>query len=105
MSFRLHSFLPFFAVKPMVDEVTLQKINILRGKEEIFNALLEKIPIENIPPEYGGQSMPLGHSPEEHALRELMQHNNAVAHGDFGCGGKAANPPCPHCSFRPERSY
>ena len=89
----------------MVDEVTLQKINILRGKEEIFNALLEKIPIENIPPEYGGQSMPLGHSPEEYALRELMQHNNAVAYGDFSCGGKAASPPCPHCSFRPERSY
>lgn len=89
----------------MVDEVTLKKINILRGKEQIFNALLEKIPIENIPPEYGGQSMPLGQSPEEHALRELIMHNNALACGDFSCGGKAAKPPCEHCSFRPTRSY
>merc|ERR1712232_453593 len=72
-------------VKPMVDEVTLKKINILRGKQQIFDALLEKIPIENIPPEYGGQSMPLGKSPEEQQLRALMRHNNGLAHGDYSC--------------------
>lgn len=53
-------------VKPMVDDVTKKKIKILRyGKEAIFQALCEKIDVENIPPEYGGKSMPLGQSPEE----------------------------------------
>ena len=92
-------------VQPMVDEVTLKKIAILRGKEEIFEALLEKIPIENIPPEYGGESCPLGESPEEVQLRELMTHNNKLANGDHSCGGRAAHPPCPFCSFVPARSY
>jgi len=92
-------------VKPMVDEVTLKKINILKGKQQIFEALLEKIPIENIPPEYGGQSVPLGESPQEILLRDLMCHNNNLANGDCSCGGRAANPPCRFCSFRPVRSY
>lgn len=92
-------------VKPMVDEVTLKKINIIRGKQEIFEALLEKIPIENIPPEYGGKSVPLGFSPEEKLLRDLIHHNNALTNGNFSCGGRAANPPCPFCSFVPARSY
>jgi hypothetical protein len=92
-------------VKPMVDEVTLRKINILRGKEAIFQALLEKIPIENIPPEYGGQSMPLGESPEEQLLRDTMRHNQQLVKGDYSCGGRAANPPCPYCSFASARSY
>jgi len=92
-------------VKPMVDEVTLKKISIVRGREAVFAALAEKIPVENIPPEYGGQSMPLGESPEEHALRDLIRHNNALANGDFSCGGKAANPPCRFCSWGPVRSY
>ena len=34
-------------------------------------ALMEKIDIENIPPEYGGKSMPLGQSPEE---IKFMEH-------------------------------
>jgi hypothetical protein len=92
-------------VKPMVDEVTLRKINILRGKEAILEALLEKIPIENIPPEYGGQSVPLGESPQEYLLRDLVKHNNNLAAGDHSCGGRAANPPCPFCSFVSARSY
>ena len=70
-------------VKPMIDEVTLKKISIVRGKEAVFSALAEKIPVENIPPEYGGKSMPLGESPEENALRDLMRHNNALANGNF----------------------
>jgi hypothetical protein len=90
----------------MVDEVTLKKISIVRGKEEIYKALLEKIPEENIPREYGGKSaMRLGESPQELALRDLMAHNNALANGDFSCGGRAANPPCPFCSWGPVRSY
>ncbi len=53
-------------VKPMVDDVTKQKITIMKyGQEAITKALMEKIDINNIPPEYGGRSMPLGQSPEE----------------------------------------
>lgn len=60
------------AVKPMVDDVTKKKIKILKyGKEAITKALMEKIDIENIPPEYGGKSMPLGQSPEE---IQFMKH-------------------------------
>lgn len=59
-------------VKPMVDEVTKQKITIMKyGMEAITQALAEKIDIENIPPEYGGKSMPLGQSPDE---KKFMQH-------------------------------
>ena len=58
-------------VKPMVDDVTKKKITIMRyGKEAITKALMEKIDIENIPPEYGGKSMPLGSSPEEKKFKE-----------------------------------
>lgn len=92
-------------VKPMVDEATLEKINIVRGKDAVFAALNEKIPVENIPPEYGGKSVPLGESPEEYALRDLIRHNNALAIGDFSCGGRAANPPCRFCSLGPTRQY
>ena len=90
-------------VRPMVDEVTLQKISILRGKEEALEVLKENIPIENIPPEYGGTSMPLGESPEEIQLIAFMKHNNALAAGDRSCGGKQAG--CPYCSFVPARAY
>jgi hypothetical protein len=90
-------------VKPMVDDVTLQKISIVRGKHEVLEALKAKIPIENIPPEYGGKSMPLGQSPEERDMNDLMAHNNAVSNGDYACGGRAAN--CRFCSWGPVRSY
>jgi CRAL/TRIO domain len=90
-------------VKPMVDEVTLKKISIVRGQQDVFDALAAKIPIENIPPEYGGKSMPLGQSPEEQAMRDLMAHNNALARGDYSCGGRRGN--CRFCSWGPARSY
>ena len=92
-------------LKPWIDPVTLQKIDLIRGKEQILEALLKLIPLENIPPEYGGKSMPLGQSPEEESLRDLMRHNLQRANGDRSCGGRAANPPCPYCSFVPARSY
>eukprot|EP00934_Nitzschia_sp_Nitz4_P007769 Nitzschia sp. Nitz4//scaffold47_size129522//112524//113774//NITZ4_003568-RA/size129522-processed-gene-0.175-mRNA-1//-1//CDS//3329552851//7759//frame0 len=93
-------------VKPMVDEVTLKKITILgRDPKVILEALLEKIPLENIPPEYGGESMPLGASPQEEDMRQLMAHHMAISQGDYSCGGRAATPPCPYCSFVPARSY
>mmetsp|Transcript_26113 Transcript_26113/g.38634 ORF Transcript_26113/g.38634 Transcript_26113/m.38634 type:complete len:488 (+) Transcript_26113:134-1597(+) len=93
-------------VKGFVDEATLQKILILRGKQEIIDALQSKIPLENIPPEYGGTSMPLGFSPEEYALRQFMKHNNnfAVSHGT-SCAGPRGNPPCPFCKWEPVRKY
>jgi len=87
-------------VRPMVDEVTLRKISIVRGKEAVFEALAEKIAVENIPPEYGGKSVPLGKSPEEIALRDLMKHNNALARKDYSC---TANPI--FHSWGPVRSY
>lgn len=91
----------------MVDEVTLKKIRVLRGKDEILDALLDRIPIENIPPEYGGQSMPLGKAPEERLLWDLMNHNNnAMTYGDvLQCNGLNGNPPCAFCSFLRARSY
>jgi len=71
-------------VKGFVDEVTLQKISILRGDEQQIKALQEKIDIKNIPPEYGGLSMPLGQSPEEEILRKFMKYNNNIKTSD-GC--------------------
>ena len=91
-------------VKPMVDVDTLKKIYILRGKKEIFNSLCERIPLENIPPEYGGNSMPLGQAPEERLLWDLMTHNNALANGGK-CKGTHSGDPCPFCTFRYARSY
>ena len=67
-------------VKPMVDDVTKQKIKILRyGKEAITKALMEKIDIENIPPEYGGKSAPLGQSPEELSFMKHFETLNQNA--------------------------
>jgi len=64
-------------VRPMVDEVTRKKITILRsGAEAITEALKERIPIENIPPEYGGNSMPLGYSPEEDLFAKHFKNLN-----------------------------
>jgi len=91
-------------VKRFADKKTLAKVKILRGKDEILETLLEFIPMENIPPEYGGTSMPLGEAPEEVMLWNLMRHNNHVeAHGTVECGGKEGG--CPYCSFEPARTY
>ncbi len=63
------------AVKGWVDDVTKQKIKIIKSgnPQSITKALLEKIELHNIPPEYGGTSMPLGQSPEE----EVFAHHFA----------------------------
>lgn len=87
----------------MVDEVTLKKIYILRGKKEIFNALSERIPVENIPPEYGGTSVPLGQAPEELLLWEFIRHNNAKDCGHSECAGVEGK--CQYCTFQYARSY
>lgn len=92
-------------VKPMIDEVTLEKIHILRGKEEIFESLLTQIAVENIPQEYGGQSCyKLGEAPEEILLRELMQHNNEMAEGK-SCRYTKAGEVCRFCNFTYTRNY
>lgn len=63
-------------VKQMVDEVTRQKVIIVGGnKKKILEALAEKIPMENIPEEYGGESV--GMSKEETTLFNLMAYLNA----------------------------
>ncbi|KAG6961213.1 hypothetical protein JG687_00007799 [Phytophthora cactorum] len=61
-------------VKGMVDDVTREKVIIVRGKKKIFEALSERIPAENIPVEYGGTSD--GKSPEEDLLFNLMAYVN-----------------------------
>ncbi|GLD92408.1 hypothetical protein PINS_up000941 [Pythium insidiosum] len=61
-------------VKGMVDEVTREKVIIVKGKQKILEALAEKIPIENIPEEYGGESV--GTSVEEELLFSLMAYLN-----------------------------
>uniref|UniRef100_A0A7S2U9B8 CRAL-TRIO domain-containing protein n=1 Tax=Attheya septentrionalis TaxID=420275 RepID=A0A7S2U9B8_9STRA len=91
-------------VKPMVDEATLKKIYILRGKKEILKALQERIPPEYIPSEYGGQGLNLGDAEEEQRLFDLVEHNNKL-HEHVGhssaCNGKHGVPPCQFCSFEP----
>ncbi|KAG3117505.1 hypothetical protein PI124_g4212 [Phytophthora idaei] len=61
-------------VKGMVDDVTREKVIIVRGKKKIFEALSERIPVENIPVEYGGTSD--SKSPEEDLLFNLMAYVN-----------------------------
>lgn len=99
-------------VRPMVAESTLQKIHILRGKDEIQQSLVQQIPLENIPREYGGTSViPLGHSPEERLLADLMTHNNMLASERRAtCKGCTLNVhpmnwPCYFCRWTPARSY
>jgi hypothetical protein len=71
-------------VKTMMDEVTRDKVIIVRGnKQKILDALAEKIPLANIPEEYGGESM--GMAAEETLLYNLMAYVN-------GESGTKTNP-------------
>ena len=93
-------------IKPMVDEVTLEKIHILKGKEEILEALLEQIPVENIPREYGGESCyKLGEAPEEVLLRDWMKHNSEMAQNNRTCRRLQAGECCRFCDFTLARKY
>ena len=62
-------------VKPLLDEVTLKKIWVLRRGEDVFAALRVRISEDMIPPEYGGGSMGLGYSPEEKMLYDQVMYN------------------------------
>jgi len=64
------------ALKSFVDKDMLEKITVLRNANQVLDALKERIPIENIPPEYGGTSVPLGKSPEEQILNQFVDHTN-----------------------------
>ena len=76
-------------IAPLVDPVTLKKVRVVNSNtpeipNAIRDALMQTIPIENIPTEYGGKSeIPLGYSPEELSLRELMDQNN-LQHHNYG---------------------
>ena len=90
-------------VKPIIDEDTLKKIYILRGKDEIRSAMQERIPLEHIPPEYGGTSVPLGQSPQEETLSEWIEHNNILAAQQRTVCHDSIN--CKFCTWVPARSY
>ncbi|CCI49934.1 unnamed protein product [Albugo candida] len=62
-------------VKGMVDEVTQTKVTIVRGKKQILEALQSRIPLENIPVEYGGLSEDVISTEEQH-LFELINSRN-----------------------------
>ncbi|CEG41519.1 sec14 cytosolic [Plasmopara halstedii] len=54
-------------VKPMIDPVTREKVHMLKGSA-ILKELETLIDLENIPSDFGGESVALGDSEEEHAL-------------------------------------
>ena len=100
---------PFFQViwkiiTPLLDPVTLTKVRVVessnRDPQAVRNALLERIPLENIPREYGGQSpIPLGCSPEEQLLQELMNHNNYHIYSFSQMGMRHQGYGCQFCSY------
>jgi hypothetical protein len=102
----------FAVIKPLIDESTLEKIYILRGANEIRQNMLERIPIESIPAEYGGQGPPLGQSEQENDFRALVEHNNALARGEIpktcpgdGVTGSGRHRVCHFCAWQQPRSY
>jgi len=91
-------------VSTFVDEVTQKKIKILKkNKQEILDAMKEIIPIENIPPEYGGTSMPLGESPEEKKLVEFFTFNNNNNMAEESSDDDNNNNPL--YTWKPSRAY
>jgi hypothetical protein len=100
---------PFFQVlwkmiTPILDPVTIEKVRVVYSSKydnlAIRNALVERIPMENIPREYGGASkIPLGFSPQERLLRELMNHNNFHVSWDLRMGRLQHDPCCRFCNF------
>lgn len=99
---------PFFQVfwkmiKPILDPVTIEKVRVVESSKNdnlaIRKALAERIPMENIPREYGGASkIPLGYSPQEQLLRDLMNHNNFHLSWDMPMGMPQHGPGCWFCN-------
>ncbi|ETW04697.1 hypothetical protein H310_03855 [Aphanomyces invadans] len=78
-------------VQTLVGPGVRKKITLVKESDNVLDALRTRIPVENIPTEYGGLSV--GHSDEELALRALVDYNNNVpgiqhpfATGKFTCG-------------------
>eukprot|EP00980_Cylindrotheca_fusiformis_P030125 scaffold24419_cov196-Cylindrotheca_fusiformis.AAC.2 len=99
-------------IQPIVPETTLHKIFILGRNEDVLNRLTKHIPIEHIPQIYGGSSsIPLGQSPEEIELANLMEHNLALVQNRQSippvCHKWSEHQlgPCRFCNWRPARSY
>ena len=84
-------------IKPIVDPSTLEKVKVIRGKDKILSALRERIPLNQIPPEYGGRGLPLGHSEEERNLAALMEHNTFHHHGHMSSASQQRNDACEFC--------
>ena len=84
-------------VKPIVAPSTLEKIKVIRGKDKILAALKERIPMHQIPPEYGGRGLPLGHSEEERYLAALMEHNTFHHHGRMSPAEQQRQNACEFC--------
>lgn len=64
-------------IKMFLSQTVLDRVKVVRGGD-IGKVLSEHIDIENIPPVYGGLSVPLGHSPEEKMLSDVILKNNEV---------------------------
>jgi hypothetical protein len=63
------------ALKRFIDPVTLNKVRVFRSQQLATKALLEQIDSDQLPACLGGTSkVPLGHSPEEALLRDLVRH-------------------------------
>ena len=98
-------------VQPWIDPVTLEKIEIVRKSPQATGKILEQsIPLEHLPPEYGGTStVPLRESPEELHLARWMKHNNELAVAANANGEQrlrsCGDPQCPFCTWKPVRSY
>lgn len=73
-------------VSPLLNPKTRERIHVLRGQKDISKALLEFIPAENLPVEYGGTCACAGgcstHSPEEIDLREWTHYINTYEGAD-----------------------
>ncbi|KAF0684506.1 Aste57867_23505 [Aphanomyces stellatus] len=78
-------------IQGMIDEVTREKISIVRGKDKIYEALAHRIPHENIPEEFGGGSV--GKAPEEDVLFQLQDYNNKVEGVEFPLVGAYTQRP------------
>ena len=59
-------------VRPMLDPVTVEKVNIVRSGKATRDALLEVADSKYIPEKYGGTSSELGTSPEYASMVELQ---------------------------------
>jgi hypothetical protein len=85
--------------------VTLEKIKILRGDEEVKRVLQERIPYDQLPRNYGGAGPALGESQEMLHLSKWIVHNNEMAKNNGECPNNGSHCHCPFCEWTQARSY